>query len=455
MSDGGATEQLVSFAVGYRLDRRDDDLIMAATGLLADYVAVAIAGLSGPVAGAVHNRVSGGSGRSTAIGAQARSSAHDAAMINGMLAHSLEFDDTTLRPIGHPSCTILPAIIALAEREGLTGHDLLEAYVVGLEVHARLGQAQSGNWDSSDNWLPLGSIGQVGGAAAAARLLGLSAEQTRQCIAISAHLGGQLSVSVGTAAKAVGAGAAAWAAVQSADLARLGISGATAVIERPRGFADAFFGAGGHQLDAALSALGRPHHLLEQGIAVKKYPAVFACQWPNDALRQLMQTGRLNAGDIDDIELFRPDAGAFCDCPEPASPEEARSSFEFNLAAIALTGAAGLDAFTEDRLRNPEQLAMQRRVRVRSHSAGTEFRQTWRYLVRVRTRSGDVLEHWVRYPSGHPKLPLSPDEAQAKFRECTKGHLPSGVSEQLATAIRELDRQPSLDDFGKLLRAAR
>jgi 2-methylcitrate dehydratase PrpD len=455
MTASGATERLVSFVHDYRLDPGDQPLIEAAQALLRDYVGVAVAGLSGPVARAARLMEPGRSGPSTAYGTGIRASAHDAAMFNGMLAHSLEFDDSTLRPIGHPSCTILPTILALAEREGSTGRELIEAYVVGLEVHSRLGQAQSGNWESEGTWLPIGSIGQVGAAAAAARLLDLREDEIENCLGLAGHLAGQLSISIGTAAKAVGAGIAASIAVQAVDLARLGVQGPRRVIERARGMADTFFGQGGHRLDEALVDLGRPHHLLQHGIAIKKYPAVFACQWPNDALRGLLRKHLLSGDDILRIELLRPVAGAFCDCPKPASIEEARSSFEYNLAVIALTGNAGLDGFTEERLRDPVQVAMQQRITVTDHPPGTELRHTWRYLVRVHTRAGDSVENWVKYPTGHPKLPLNAEEVREKLVACAKDHLEPDVVSELSHLILDFAGQPTVRELAELLQSAR
>ena len=449
-----ATGRIAAFARNYRLDLGESDLIAAATSLISDYVAVTIAGLSGPVANATPLFSAAGSGPSTAIGTGGGASARDAAMLNGMLAHSLELDDSTLRPIGHPSCTILPALIALGEREGSSGRELIEAYLVGLEVHSRLGQVQSTSWDSEDNWLPIGTIGQVGAAAAAGRLLDLTEGQVAACLAFAAHLAGQLSISIGTTAKAVGAGSAAWTAVQSADLARLGLTGPLLVVERPRGFADVYLGDGTHRFDR-LANLGNPHHLLDQGVALKKYPSVYACQWPNDALRQVLADNDLAPEQIRLIELLRPQAAAFCDCPMPTTVDEARSSFEYNLASIALTGHAGLEAFTEERLGDPAQIGMQRRVTVVDHPAGAAREQTWRYVVRVHTTSGEVLEHWVRYPSGHPRNPFSAKEAGAKFDKCTRGHLEPDAVEELSSVVSTVAARSSLEDLTLLLQSVR
>jgi 2-methylcitrate dehydratase PrpD len=182
---------------------------------------------------------------------------------------------------------------------------------------------------------------------------------------------------------------------------------------------------------------------------------VYACQWPNDALRQLVEQHDLRAGDILRIELLRPEAGAFCDCPRPRTVEEARSSFEYNLAAIALTGNAGLASFTEARLQDPAQLAMQRLIAVTGHPPGTPPSHTWRYLVRVHTRNDGTLENWVRYPSGHPRNPLSGAEVRAKWAECTDGHLGRDAVAELDRLIDDLEGQPTLGEIGGLLRTAR
>jgi 2-methylcitrate dehydratase PrpD len=343
--------------------------------------------------------------------------------------------------------------MALAEREGSSGRELLEAYLVGLEVHSRLGLVEAGNWDSSDDWLPIGTLGLLGAAAAAARLLGLTEPQVRAALALGGHLAGQLSCGLGTPAKAVGAGCAAWAAVQAADLARGDVTGADRILERKGGLVEVFLDGSSARFDA-LASLGRPHHVLEHGVAIKRYPAVYACQWPNDALRLLLESHPLDPHTISRIELRRPPAAAFCDLPRPLTVEEARSSFEFNLAAIALTGDAGLDAFNEERLGDREQIAMQERIAVMDHPAGTPLQDSWRYVVTLYTKSGDVLDNWVRHPSGHPKRPMTGDEMHTKVLSCTDGLLEPAAVAELESLVSELVDQPDLRRLFELVRCA-
>jgi 2-methylcitrate dehydratase PrpD len=357
----------------------------------------------------------GPGGASSIIGTGRRASPRDAAMVNGYAAHLLEFDHATLDPIGHPGVTILPSILALAEARGTTGREVLNAYLVGQEVHARLGQAQTEKWSYRDSWLPLGHIGVVSAAAAAARLLALTPRQTAHCLGLACHHAGQLVVSNGTLAKPLGAGQAARLAVEAALLAELGITAASNVIERPNGFAETFLGSNSEALADALSRLGGPSHLEQTGVAIKRYPSCYGTHWSVDALRIILEEQHVVISDIDTVELVYPRDVAFLDDPHPADIEASRFSMQFCLAACLIDGHPRLESFEDRRTRDPRFLAALERIVARPHHASVGSPLCWRHLVTVTTRHGERYECAVKRPRGHPRNPITADEVIEKF----------------------------------------
>lgn len=442
-AEAEATRHVCDFVVGYRISDASNLLLERAKDLLVDTFGVTIAGLGSDVA-SVLGAVVGQPGRRTAatatlIGRGVSPNQGYAAWHNGALAHALEFDDSTLSPVGHPSCVILPAVFALAETSRTGGEALLEAYLTGLEVHSRLGQAEASGWSSEGFWLPIGHVSVMGAAAGCARILGLDHDQTAHALGLAAQFCGGLSVGNATMAKPIGAGASARSGVEAALLARAGATGPGAIVERVAGFADVFLG-GDHRLAEPLAKLGSPHHLEETGVAIKRYPSVYASHWGIDALLLLMAEHGLTGADIESVTLTHPPAAAFCDDPDPASPEQARFSHEFNLAVTAVYGIPGPSSYSEERLADDRVKSMMRRVHTRNHPAGIEPPRSWAYEVTVVDSSGRRWSKSVPRPLGHPRNPMGREDLDAKFLRCTDGFLAVDTSAELLADLRSVER---------------
>jgi 2-methylcitrate dehydratase PrpD len=441
----GATARLTEFVTDFRLEDASTVLVARAKDLLVDVIAVAIAAVSSDVAGVAATRgpATDHGGPVTVLG---QGGTHDpgcGAFVNASLAHALEFDDSTLAPVGHPSCVIVPALFALAEAEGRSGADLLSGYLAGLEVHSRLGQAQAGTWSSEGFWLPIGHVSVMGAAAGCARMLGLDGARTSHALGLATQFAGGITAASSTMAKPLGAGASARAGLEAALLARAGATGPSEVIERSNGFADVFLGVG-HDLDGALSSLGSPHHLEEVGVAVKRYPSAYATHWGVDALLLLMDEHGLGPSDIERITLEHPEAAAFCDDPAPATSEQARFSHQFNLAIAAVEGTPGPDSYGQDRLIRRDVTTMLDRIACRSHPPYLEPPMSWQYLVTVETAKGQSLSRSVPRPLGHPRNPMDSEELESKFYRCVAGHLSIGPAELLLEVLRHVEGEPDM-----------
>jgi 2-methylcitrate dehydratase PrpD len=449
------TEGICAFVSGFQLSTVSVEIVERAKSLILDTLAVAVAATGSAVTPVLHGLIAGAfsPGGSTVIGWKNTVGAGQAAFANAAMAHALEYDDSTLAPIGHPSCVIVPSALALAEQERSSGADFLAAYLAGLEVHSRLGQGEAGGWRSEGYWLPIGHVSLIGAAAACARLLGLDLPRIANALGLATQFCGCLSVSGGTMAKPLGAGAAARSGLEAAVLAAAEATGPASIIERPAGFADIYLGSG-HDLVTPLSRLGSPLHLDEVGVAIKRYPSVYATHWGIDALLLLLSEHALAADNVETIVLTHPQAAAFCDNPSPRDETAARFSHEYNLAVALLDGVPSPHSYRGERLASPELQSVLERVTAGPHPPGTPSPQNREYLVTVRTRSGQTWSKSVLRPLGHPKNPMTPSDLEEKFWRCVDGVLPEAHALALLDSVRHLEELKNLKGLAAVLSQA-
>lgn len=449
-----ATAAIARFVHEFDLATAGPELRGRARALLLDFCSVTLAALDHDIVPGLLAGIDGAPAGAATLAGHGRASAPDAAFFNGALAHTLEYDDSTLNPVGHPGTVILPAVLALGEARGASGAEVLAAWLVGLEVHSRLGQAQRGNWSFTGGWLPIGHISLIGAAMGCARLLRLDPARVAHALGLAAHLCGQLSINAGSQAKPVGAGHAARSALIAARLAAAGLHGADQVIERSGGFADTFFGVGAHDL-APLARLGAPHHLEEIGVAIKRYPSCYGAHWGVDALLDLVARHALTPDNVAAIELAHPAAAAFLDDSAPTNEEEAKFSHEYNLAVALLRGIPRVRDFGQATLDDPALRAVLRRVRTSVHPADADSATARAYRVTVHTTDGRVLRHEVPRPLGHPRRPMSAADLDDKFRHCVATCLSTEAADALRDRVESLENLTTLGPLMTLLGAAR
>src|SRR3972149_3219544 len=226
------------------------------------------------------SRWGGGPGRAAGAG-PAR-----AAVANGTAAHALDFDDTNFAMMGHPSAPVLSAALAAGELALADGRALVHAFLLGFEVETAMAEVMNPP-HYEKGFHATGTLGTMGAAAAAARLLGLDAEQTRTALAIAASQASGLTENFGTMTKPFHAGHAARSGVLSALLAREGFTASAQAIEGPQGYF-AVLGAGKRE-EQALESLGAPWKILETGVAVKPYPS---CACPHSIIDSALELRR-------------------------------------------------------------------------------------------------------------------------------------------------------------------
>lgn len=370
----------------------------------------------------------GGRAEATTWDSGERVPASGAALINGTLAHSLDFDDTHLPSVLHPSAAIVPAAVAVAEAHGRPGAELLAAVAVGDEVCDRLGMAsyipRIRNSSFFERGLHATSIcGTIGAAVASAMLLELDAKQICDTIGIAASMGAGLIEAnrTGGTVKRIHCGWAAHAGVEAALFAAGGITGPPTVIEGRFGFLQAYLGED-QRPEVITADLGESWELLRT--VYKPYPSNHFTHPGIDCALALRAEG-LHADDIAFAEL------GVAEAPlrtigeprgkkvRPQSGYHAKFSGPYTVAA-AMRGGGGLgvylDDFTPAAVSDPDRLALAARIDVvPDELCNDEFPNAFSAVLRVTTRSGKRLEHRVHSSRGGPEHPLTPDELQVKF----------------------------------------
>ncbi|WP_309239968.1 MmgE/PrpD family protein [Actinomadura sp. J1-007] len=387
-----------------------------------------------------------------------------AALLNGTLAHSLDFDDTHLPSVLHPSASVVPAALAAAEAQGASGAALLDAIGAGVEIAVRLGMAGYdpglGNSVFFERGLHATAIcGAFGAAAACAMLSGLDAAGVADAMGIAASMGSGLLEAnrTGGTVKRVHCGWAAHAAVTAAGMARTGITGPPTVLEGRFGLLQAFCGDQADP-DALTDRLGEHWEL--PGIFFKPYPCNHFTHAGIDAALRLRANG-LDPTAIDDLELGAPTA-VLRTIGEPAQ-DKARPKSGYHAAfsgpytvAAALLGGGGLgvshEDFTDEAAADPARLALAAKVRcVPDARCDQIFPHRFPAVLRVRLRDGTVLEERVEANRGGPDRPLSAAELAAKFHLNATRHVSPARADEITERAYELADLPNVDTLTTLL----
>ena len=377
-----------------------------------------------------------GENRVTVLGRKERLDPLGAAFINAVGGNLLDYDDTHLRTVIHPSAPVAPAALALAEQRGLSGAAMLHAFILGAEVECRIGNAVSpGHY--ARGWHITSTCGVFGAAAAAAKLLGLDAIQTWHALGIAASQSAGIIENLPSAAKNVSVGNAARNGLFAALLAEQGYTAAPAAIEGPLGWGRAM----GDEPAVAeiIDGLGERWELLSN--TYKPYPCGIVMHSVIDAcleLRQQVAPDEIARVVISGEQLLL-DRG---DRPV-ANERDARVSIHHCAAVAFLFGAAGLEEFSEAAVHDPAVVVLRAKTEARVDAASPRGAAT----AEVFTHDGRQLRSTVLHAKGSKERPLSDEEIEMKARQ-------QAAIARIDDVIAAAWRIDTLADVGTLLCAS-
>ena len=453
------TRQLAEFVGGSTYDGLPAEVRERTKALVLDLVGISVRARhdaeSTPSMVAAAARLGLASGACTVIGDAAGYAPAGAAMLNGTLAHSLDFDDTHGAASLHPSAPIVPAALAAAEMAGADGKSVIAAIVAGYEVQIRLSLALDPKAHYDRGFHPTATCGAFGAAAAAGRLLGLDHDGYLNAfgIVLSMSAGSMQFLVNGAWTKRSHVGHAAMCGLTAAVLAREGYVGAAEPLEGKWGFLHAYAPAADPR--KAVDGLGSRWETMN--IGVKPYPSCRYSHAPLDGLLELVRANAIKPDEVEEIAVGVPEPGwKIIGDPEPAkqSPKsvvDGQFSMAFCAAVALRTGGLVWDDYAKH-LGDPATLALCRKVRTsidRAIPAGTPLEMSG--SVRVKTRRGS-FETSVRVPKGEPANFLSASELRAKFDGLAGPYLSARRLDELAGALLALDQAK---DIGAVLRLSR
>ena len=458
---------LARFAASVRRDGLPPELRVDVARRVLDLVGNAVAAHGEPAAGSVRRVVQswGGHETATVIGSPGRVPASAAALVNGTLAHSMDFDDTHLPSVLHPSSPVIPAALATAEAHDPAGSLVLDAAGVGIEVAVRLGMGgydqELGNSVFFERGQHATSIcGAVGASVASAMILGLDSEGIAHAAGIAASMGAGLLEAnrTGGTVKRVHCGWAAHAGVVAAELAREGMTGPPTVIEGRFGFLYAFCGDRA-DVPAVVDRLGEHWEL--PGIFFKPYPCNHFTHAGIDAALRLKGQG-IDPQGISTLELgvptpvLRTIAEPVDEKARPRSGYHAAFSGPYTVAA-ALMGGGGLgvghEDFTDAAAEDSARLSLAAKVRCVGDPRCDEiFPMQFPAVLRAVMADGSRHEVRVDVNRGGPGNPLTPEELSRKFRSNAKALLSDDAAAQVVDAVFALPDGGTVDVLMALLR---
>ena len=450
-----ATRTLAEFLARLTFDDLPAPVVDAAKTFTLDLLGCGLGARRTPEARIAidHVRELGGTEECSVVGFPLRTSCQQAAFANGLVAHVLELDDTHRGSITHVGAPVIPAALAMAERQGTDGPAFLTAVVAGYEAALRVANAvQPSHWRMG--FLSMGPCGTLGAAAAAAHCLGLDADGLANAFGLAGVQAAGINSSIyaeGDMGKRLVPARAAANGIVAALLAAKGFTGTTDVIEGRFGFCDVF--SSEHDLGRVTGGLGEDFEISHTSL--KPYSCCRYYHSPIDGLLDILKSEGVEATDIAAIAVRTYDI-AVTNRPHRAAPKsvfDAQMSMPFTLAVAAFKGKIDEPDISEESLGDPSLQALAAKVTVEADAVMTAaFPAEWPADIRIEMTDGRTFERHVANPKGEPEAPMSQAEVEAKFLGLAAEAMPEDRARSIITAVTALDKAPGLGRLCELLR---
>jgi 2-methylcitrate dehydratase PrpD len=456
--DQGISQQLAEFVGSLTLDSIPQHILKKVKLHLLDSIGAALASASFDFARCAVDGLSlFEGGFSTVIGFPERLAMRDAALVNGILVHGLEFDDTSIFGRIHPSSSCMTAALGLAELLDKNGEDFLVSYAAGLECAIRLGAVAKGGFQQY-GFHPTGVVATFAATLAAGRLLGLSPEKLTmaQGIAYSAAAGSQQFAADGAWTKRMHPGWAAVGGMTAAALARGGFTGPRMPYEGRVGFFKLYLGEGRSKADLNLATENLGRQWAIETLAIKPMPLCYFNVPIADAAIRLAKRHDIFPHDIDEILVFVPQAAVNLVCEpkqdkrRPHDAYAAQFSIYFTAATALTRRRFDIAELEEEALNDPTIAALAQRTEYVVDEK-TTFPKFYSAAVRVRTRDGRVFEEREDIHRGSPEYPLTAHEVHEKFQSNANRTLDDERARQIIDVIETVEEHGSIRTLTGLL----
>jgi 2-methylcitrate dehydratase PrpD len=455
--------QLAEFVSGLGHGDVPADIRTRASYLILDAVGIALASTQYDFAHRTLTALSGfGEGNSPVIGFGTRLPLRDAVMLNALLVHGLDYDDTHVAGVIHATAAAFPTALGVAAQNRASGQDMLTAYIAGMEVSTRLGSVAKGGFHQV-GFHPTGMIGVFASTVLAGRLNGLTAEQIAmaQGIALSMASGSMEFLQDGAWTKRMHPGWAGAGGITAAALAKAGFLGPNAVYEGRFGLFPLYLDqaelAG---IDLSLATAGLRENWEINNVAVKPIPACHFTHASADAAMALRAEHNIDPQDIVSI-IARVPAGVMktvCEPIEfkrqPQNSYDAQFSIPYAVASGLLRGQFGLSDLTQDALNDPQIQALAQKVTCEDYP-DAPFPKYYSGEVCVTLMDGRELCRREEVNRGNPDRPLSNEDIAVKYWETATTAVSASRATQIRDAVLGLDDLADTQDLADLLAGPR
>lgn len=405
-----------------------------------DWLGVALAGSEDPLVLKLirYAAIIGGNAQATILGHGIKKSVSQAALINGAASHALDYDDTLMIFLGHPSVTLFPAILALAEWKEKSGAEFINAYIIGLKTGAAIG-ACAGIEHYMSGWHATSTLGHLASAAACARLMGLDEQQTVYALGIAGTQACGLKRVFGTMCKPFHAGRASQAGLMAALLARENFTSAEDILEGPHGF---FQVLKGQINEEAAATLGKTWDI--ENLAQKYHASCHATHSPIEGVLSLVEKAHLVPEQIASItiqvsQLALDAAGR----PEPKTGLEGKFSISYCVANALFRGDTGMGAFSDEKVNDPKVKAFMKKIAIvlDKKVEAVEARVT------VKTNEGKEYSCASDILKQIPLLEAKKNKVKAKFLDLCGAALGAEKAKALSEAILSIEKMGNIRKF--------
>ena len=406
-----------------------------------------------------HIKQNSAKGRATVIGSKMKVTSRFAALANGTGIHSDDYDDTQLavqkdRVYGlltHPTAPCLPSAFAEGELKKINGKDLLNAYLIGVDVECKVSEAMSPR-HYQHGFHSTATCGTLASAAAAAKIRSYSVSKIQQSLAIAASLSAGLRENFGTMTKPLHAGRAAESGVVACDLVGLGFSATDKILESPRGFFQAH--GGGYNLNSIKGQLGRPWTFSKPGISIKPHPCG---SLTHPGMTKILEL--ILKYDIKPKDVVKVDVGTNHNMQNaliyhrPTNEFQAKFSMEYSMAILLVQRRAYIPEYQDKRINKPDVQKMLRKVNFYKNkiaeAAGYHKMTT---IIDIYLKNGKKISGRGDFGKGSPLIPMTYDEVADKFLGCCEfARWPTKKSKAIIETVRHLEKLKDISKLSKLL----
>jgi 2-methylcitrate dehydratase PrpD len=443
----GPTEELADFVTESTFETFPPEAVTLATRSILDDLGNALGGSVEPAGKMITEfaREMAPQPQASIIGGGVKTALPCAALANGTLMHALDWDDFTLSTM-HPTTAVLPAVLALGEHLALSGRQVLEAYLVGLEVCLRIALGLTPELHIR-GWHPTATLGSFGAAAACASILKLAPHQTRMAFGLAICQSAGMKANFGTMGKPFQAGNVSRAGLVAALLAKKGFTAAPNVLEEQYGVHDLFIYAGQEKTDLRriTTGLSQSFEIVTGGIGIKPYP-VGACYVTTiDASLAIFRRHHPKPEEIETIDCIVSPVIPIINHPQPKTALDSRFSYEYCTVIALIDGKAGIRQFSDERFKDPQVQSLLQKVKLH---VDPRLGEGWPTTVTVTMKNGQQYSERVDIGWGQPGNPMSWEDLVDKFRECAE---PVLAREKVDRSLELLGDLEKIGAIGELM----